>query len=208
MRKIERTTAFKRDFKREMRGQYGPTLDQRLAVILAPLSNNVSLPESCRDHALSGEWSGHRECHVRPDLLLVYEKPDKDTLLLERLETMPAMDAVAEVLPSKGDKKMSAIISATVTARYEKATGKTFVKVDAVGDEPHGGIRLEEFKVEPGCGRDSQLLCVEVKFEPGGGVKRWSSVETPFERSAERIVLLFRDPQQFWILTSAPVPQV
>jgi len=85
MRKIERTTAFKRDFKREMRGQYGPTLDQRLAVILAPLSNNVSLPESCIDHALSGEWSGHRECHVRPDLLLVYEKPDKDTLLLERL---------------------------------------------------------------------------------------------------------------------------
>jgi mRNA interferase YafQ len=85
MRKIERTTVFKRDFKREMRGQHGPTLDQRLTAILVPLSNDVSLPESCRDHALSGKWSGHRECHVRPDLLLIYERPDKNTLLLERL---------------------------------------------------------------------------------------------------------------------------
>ena len=85
MRKIERTTAFRRDFKREMRGQHGPTLDRRLAAILDPLASDAPLPESCRDHPLSGEWSGHRECHVRPDLLLVYDKPDKSTLLLERL---------------------------------------------------------------------------------------------------------------------------
>lgn len=92
MRKIERTTAFKRDFKREMRGQYGPTLDQRLAVILAPLSNNVSLPESCRDHALSGEWSGHRECHVRPDLLL----QDLHDRLVARQAELPEVQFTAD----------------------------------------------------------------------------------------------------------------
>ena len=117
------------------------------------------------------------------------------------------MDAVAEILPPKGDKRMSAIISATVTARYEKATGKTFVKVDAVGDEPHGGIELEEFKAEPGCCRDGQLLCVKIKlFEHGVATKRWS-VETPFPRSADRIVLLYVTNAEFWVLTTVPVPQ-
>ena len=33
----------------------------------------MPLPERNRDHALSGNWSGYRECHVRPDLLLIYE---------------------------------------------------------------------------------------------------------------------------------------
>ena len=42
MRTIERTTQFKRDYKRE----------------------------------LSGEWADHRDCHVKPDLVLIYQKPD------------------------------------------------------------------------------------------------------------------------------------
>ena len=34
---------------------------------------------------LSGEWSGFRDCHVKPDLVLIYEKPGTDTLRLVRL---------------------------------------------------------------------------------------------------------------------------
>jgi mRNA interferase YafQ len=34
---------------------------------------------------LSGQWSGYRECHVKPDLLLIYRKPDPETLRLARL---------------------------------------------------------------------------------------------------------------------------
>ena len=37
------------------------------------------------DHGLSGEWSDHRDCHVKPDLVLIYQKPDAGTLRLVRL---------------------------------------------------------------------------------------------------------------------------
>lgn len=38
-----------------------------------------------RDHALTGEWKDHRDCHVKPDLVLIYRKPDDATLQLVRL---------------------------------------------------------------------------------------------------------------------------
>ncbi|WLV67219.1 type II toxin-antitoxin system YafQ family toxin [Pseudomonas aeruginosa] len=38
-----------------------------------------------RDHALTGDWKDHRDCHVKPDLVLIYQKPDADTLRLVRL---------------------------------------------------------------------------------------------------------------------------
>jgi mRNA interferase YafQ len=38
-----------------------------------------------RDHALVGDWSGYRECHLKPDVLLIYRKPDVETLRLARL---------------------------------------------------------------------------------------------------------------------------
>jgi mRNA interferase YafQ len=37
------------------------------------------------DHPLSGEWSDHRDCHIRPDLVLIYRKPDDTSLELVRL---------------------------------------------------------------------------------------------------------------------------
>ena len=56
-----------------------------LPEILKLLLVDESLPEKNRDHALSGDWTGYRECHVKPDLLLIYRKPDADTLRLARL---------------------------------------------------------------------------------------------------------------------------
>ncbi len=85
MREIERTTRFKRDYKREARGQHRATLDASLAVVIVALANDQALPERYRDHPLSGEWAGFRDCHVKPDLVLIYEKPDDDTLRLVRL---------------------------------------------------------------------------------------------------------------------------
>jgi mRNA interferase YafQ len=43
------------------------------------------LPVRYQDHPLGGNWKDHRDCHVRPDLLLIYRKPDEDTLDLVRL---------------------------------------------------------------------------------------------------------------------------
>jgi mRNA interferase YafQ len=85
MREIERTTQFRRDYKREARGRHRATLDASLAAVLVPLMNDEALAERFRDHALSGEWSGFRDCHVKPDLVMIYEKPDESTLRLVRL---------------------------------------------------------------------------------------------------------------------------
>jgi len=38
-----------------------------------------------RDHALTGDWKDYRDCHIKPDLVLIYQKPDADTLRLVRL---------------------------------------------------------------------------------------------------------------------------
>jgi mRNA interferase YafQ len=85
MRTIERTGKFKRDFKRELKGQYGKTLNTELPALLRDLAEDRPLDPRHRDHALTGEWKDHRDCHVRPDLVLIYRKPDDDTLELVRL---------------------------------------------------------------------------------------------------------------------------
>jgi len=85
MRTIRRTSAFKRDYKREKRGRHGKTLDDDLSKVVAILVANNVLPWRYRDHALVGDWSDHRDCHIRPDLILIYRKPDVEHLDLVRL---------------------------------------------------------------------------------------------------------------------------
>jgi len=85
MRTIERSSAFKRDYKREAKGQHRATLDDALRIVLLALATDEALDTRYRDHDLSGDWAGYRECHVKPDLLLIYRKSDSDTLRLARL---------------------------------------------------------------------------------------------------------------------------
>ncbi len=83
MRTIERSTAFKRDYKRQAKRQ--PALDADLSAILTALASDLPLAASHRDHDLIGDWSGYRECHIKPDVLLIYRKTDDDVLRLARL---------------------------------------------------------------------------------------------------------------------------
>jgi mRNA interferase YafQ len=85
MRTIKRTTKFKRDYKRETKGIYRAVLDELLRAALVLLVVDEPLPERLRDHPLSGDWKDHRDCHIRPDLVLIYRKPDAETLELVRL---------------------------------------------------------------------------------------------------------------------------
>ncbi|MCY4601460.1 MAG: type II toxin-antitoxin system YafQ family toxin [Acidobacteria bacterium] len=85
MRTIERTNQFKRDYKRESRGRHRAYLDADLARIIETLANDQPLEPRHHDHALSGEWSDRRDCHVKPDLVLIYQKAGADTLRLVRL---------------------------------------------------------------------------------------------------------------------------
>ena len=85
MRTIERTGQFKRDYKRRARGRHRTTLDADLVPVLVALANDRLLEPRHRDHALTGDWKDYRDCHVKPDLVLIYQKPDSDTLRLVRL---------------------------------------------------------------------------------------------------------------------------
>ena len=79
MRTIDWTNAFKRDFKRH------GNLESALVEALWKLSNDEPLPQKFSDHALSGDYKDHRDCHIHPDLVLIYAKPDAKTLRLVRL---------------------------------------------------------------------------------------------------------------------------
>ena len=85
MRRIERTTAFLRDFKREKKGQHRRDLESLVSWVVSLLVQDATLPDKNRDHALAGDWRDHRECHLKPDLLLIYRKPDAEVLQLVRL---------------------------------------------------------------------------------------------------------------------------
>jgi mRNA interferase YafQ len=85
MRTISHTSRFKRDYKRESKGQHRATLDAELLLAVSLLAADSPLPEKSRDHPLTGEWSDHRDCHIKPDLVLIYRVPDPETLQLVRL---------------------------------------------------------------------------------------------------------------------------
>jgi mRNA interferase YafQ len=85
MRTIKRAGQFKRDYRRVKAAPRYRDVDARLATITGLLARDEPLPERYQDHPLSGDWQGYRDCHVWPDLLLVYEKPDPQTLRLVRL---------------------------------------------------------------------------------------------------------------------------
>ena len=86
MRTIERATAFKRDYKRvKATPHHSKDVDTLVSSVVTLLLIDQALPENNRDHPLSGDWVGYRECHVKPDLLLIYRKPDANTLRLARL---------------------------------------------------------------------------------------------------------------------------
>jgi mRNA interferase YafQ len=85
MRTIKQSGQFKRDLKREARGPHREVLTNDFLPIVQALSNDEPLNEKYHDHALSGDWKDHRDCHIKPDLVLIYRKPDDAILQLVRL---------------------------------------------------------------------------------------------------------------------------
>ena len=85
MRTIKYSNRFKKDFRREERGRHARVVEAELRVVLDRLIVDDELAIKYRDHALAGEWVDHRDCHIRPDLVLIYRKPDGVSLELVRL---------------------------------------------------------------------------------------------------------------------------
>ena len=85
MREVKYTARFKRDYRREKSGPHSTKLDALLMEVVNLLADDAPLPRRNFDHLLSGEWNDHRDCHIRPDLVLIYRTPDDQSLELVRL---------------------------------------------------------------------------------------------------------------------------
>jgi len=85
MRRIERTTKFKKDYKRELKGRHKATLQDNLIEAIEVLVTDKTLAPKYFDHALSNNWKDHRDCHIKPDLVMIYRLVDADVLQLVRL---------------------------------------------------------------------------------------------------------------------------
>lgn len=77
------TNQFKKDYKLAIKRRLEIEL---LDDIIRKLASGKQLPEKNKDHALMGKWVGHRECHIRPDWLLIYRVED-DLLVLTLTRT-------------------------------------------------------------------------------------------------------------------------
>lgn len=75
---VKTTSQFKKDFKLAMKR--GLNIDL-LETVIATLALGEPLPDKNKDHALTGNWIGHRECHILPDWLLIY-RIEEEVLIL------------------------------------------------------------------------------------------------------------------------------
>lgn len=81
--RVQWTSQYKKDVKLAKKRNYNM---EELYAVVKMLADDVPLDVRYHDHALEGDWAGHRELHIRPDWLLVYQKID-GLLLLELSRT-------------------------------------------------------------------------------------------------------------------------
>ncbi|MBQ7516413.1 MAG: type II toxin-antitoxin system YafQ family toxin [Schwartzia sp.] len=75
---IRPTKRFQKDLKRAQKRGYEI---ERLTEIIKKLASGEPLPDRNRDHSLTGDYAGCRECHITPDWLLIYETVDDELIL-------------------------------------------------------------------------------------------------------------------------------
>jgi len=78
--KLHYTTQFKKDYKRVNKQNKDLS---KLRAVIEKLVAGQSLDPKYKDHQLSGNWKGHRDCHIEPDWILIY-RITPDDLYLER----------------------------------------------------------------------------------------------------------------------------
>ncbi|AKH68394.1 addiction module toxin component, YafQ family/addiction module toxin, RelE/StbE family [Spongiibacter sp. IMCC21906] len=84
MLKLEYSTQFKKDFKKIAKLSIPDIVE--VGHVIKQLQLGETLPEKYVDHSLSGDWQNYRDCHVKPDLVLIY-KIDSNSLKLARIGT-------------------------------------------------------------------------------------------------------------------------
>lgn len=77
-REVYQTKAFKRDIRKMVKRAKNL---EKLYTVIELLAEGARLPTKYRDHNLTGNWQGCRECHIEPDWLLIYEINDNSLFL-------------------------------------------------------------------------------------------------------------------------------
>ena len=74
--------SFKRDMKKQA---IGLTVSPEWVEVMTCLMNGTPMPKKYCDHDLKHNWQGFRECHIQPDLLLIYKYQQNQSILLHRI---------------------------------------------------------------------------------------------------------------------------
>ena len=74
---LHTSKSFRKDYKKLSKSEIEDTDN-----VIKKLLNNEILEAKYNDHSLHGNYKGYRECHIHPDLLLVYKKSVNDELLI------------------------------------------------------------------------------------------------------------------------------
>jgi mRNA interferase YafQ len=85
MLEIQKSHQFKKDFKREINNAQHKNLLREFEMLIQLLQTESPLPPRYRLHRLKGEYLGYLECHLRPDLLMIFQVKDGKVLQLVRL---------------------------------------------------------------------------------------------------------------------------
>lgn len=89
---VKPTAQFKKDYKRALKRRMKMAL---LKDVIGALAMGEALPPKNHDHALTGKWEGHRECHILPDWLLVY-RVENNVLVLTLVRSGSHSDIFGE----------------------------------------------------------------------------------------------------------------
>lgn len=92
-----------------MKGRDGikKTLDADLVEAISKLVADEALEERHHDHALTGNWKDHRDCHIKPDLVLIYRKPDDESSIW--CASVPAASSACSTSPIRPRRRVQAI---------------------------------------------------------------------------------------------------
>ncbi len=96
MRKLKTTSSFRTDLKKLTKSEADETKS-----VVVKLQKDETLDAKYRDHDLHGNYNGYRECHIRPDLLLVYQKGNEGELLILTLYRISSHTNIFDIKKSK-----------------------------------------------------------------------------------------------------------
>ena len=85
MRTIDKSTQFKKVYRKAAKSIDPLELDKRLGFVISSILADQPLPDRFKDHALKANWRGHRDCYVFPSLVLIYRLQGDSVLRLFRL---------------------------------------------------------------------------------------------------------------------------